>query len=169
MGVTTSSNSAATYVPIATQTASGSVATLTFSSIPNTYTDLVLVSSASSGTTGTILAQLNGDTSGTYSYTRLTGNGTSALSARGTSQTSLWLGSINSGNLNTTIVNFLNYANTTTYKTCLVRNNDTSVATYGVVNLWQSTSAISSITLFTNNSTNFTSSSTFTLYGILAA
>ena len=43
MGVTTSSNSAATYEPIATTTLGSAASTITFSSISGSYTDLILV------------------------------------------------------------------------------------------------------------------------------
>ena len=63
----------------------------------------------------------------------------------------------------------MNYANTTTYKTTLVRHNNVSQTVSAVVNLWRSTSAITSITLSNESATNFDVGATFTLYGILKA
>jgi hypothetical protein len=64
----------------------------------------------------------------------------------------------------------MNYANTTTYKTVLARSNVTDFRVAAIVGLWRSTSAINTIQLRSDNSSyNFTTGSTFTLYGISAA
>ena len=78
----------ATYEPIATNTLGSAAANVTFSSIPATYTDLVIVYQALAATGNPdMTAQFNGDTGSNYSATRLSGNGTAASSARYTSQT----------------------------------------------------------------------------------
>lgn len=159
---------AITYEPIATTTTSGSASTLTFSSIAGTYTDIVIIGqgSASSGTG--INLRLNGDTASNYSNTILYGDGSSAASLRQSSVTS-----INFGYFSTGVSDFngsvMNYSNATTYKTTLSRRNSSAVATSAVVGLYRSTSAITSITLFTDAGVTFTNGSTFTLYGIKAA
>jgi hypothetical protein len=157
-----------TYEPIATTTTSGSATTVTFSSIAGTYTDLVIIGqgSASSGTG--VNLRLNGDTASNYSNTILYGDGSSAASLRQTSVTS-----INFGYFSTGVSDFngsiMNYANTTTNKTTLSRRNSAAVATSAVVGLYRSTSAITSVTLFTDGAITFTNGTTFTLYGIKAA
>jgi hypothetical protein len=65
-------------------------------------------------------------------------------------------------------MHLLNYSNTTTFKTLLVRFDNSSTETSLRVGLYRSTSAISTILVETDSST-FTSGSTFTLYGIKAA
>ena len=163
-----------TYEPIATTTLTAGTATVTFSSIPATYTDVVAVVHAiSDGTFANFNVRVNGDTGSNYSRTRLSGNGTSATSARATSQTSFFLADV-SGISNTGrsfyIVNFMNYANTTTYKSVLNRTNTVNGnAGDGVelhAQLWRSTSAINEISFLVSD---FASGSTFTLYGIKAA
>ena len=70
-----------TYTPIATQTLGSSAASVTFSSIPGTYTDLMLISFAqgqASGGDNRLVLQFNGDTATNYSSTYLIGNGTTA-------------------------------------------------------------------------------------------
>jgi hypothetical protein len=68
---------AATYEPIETQTLGSAAASVTFSSITGSYTDLILVSSISTTHTATtsLVIQLNGDTATNYSNTRLLGDG----------------------------------------------------------------------------------------------
>lgn len=159
----------ATYTPIATYTSVGSAATYTFSSIPSTYTDLIIIISlptAASGA-GALSCQINGDTASNYSQTYLSGDGTSAISGRRTSQTYMRLTNYTDTATyggNNLILQFMNYSNTTTYKTMLERANTAQAATEATVNLWRSTAAINSVSIY--QSVNFPSGSTFTLYGI---
>ena len=155
-----------TYVAIAEQTLGSAAASVTFSSISGAYTDLVLVYNgyASSGTANARFL-INGDTGSNYSYTTLEGSGSAAGSARGTSQTSGYLWQTSLGN-QTGILQLLNYSNTTTYKTTLSRGGNPASYLAADVNLWRSTSAITSITI---QGTTYQTGSTFTLYGIAAA
>jgi hypothetical protein len=161
-----------TYFPIATATGTGSSGTITFSSISGSYTDLVLVANGkiSSGTSN-LQVQFNGDTSSLYSTTILYGDGTSAVSARnsGTTTYVCFAGYWNATDIATTIINLQNYSNTTTYKTLITRNGAVTYGTEAMVGLWRSTAAITSLTLQASGANNFTTASTFTLYGIAAA
>jgi len=72
---------ASTYEPIATTTLAAAAASYTFSSIPATYTDLVLISSCQvTNNNDAVRMQLNSDTAANYSNTQLAGNGTTAVS-----------------------------------------------------------------------------------------
>ena len=163
-----------TYEAIATNTLGSAAASVTFSSISGTYTDLVLVfNGAASGTVDLLMRVGNGsvDTGSNYSATYLYGSGSVAGSYRYTTQTSLYLDY--SAALTTTfesvyLMNLMNYANTTTYKTILVRPNTPSRYVEAGVGLWRSTSAINTIELRPTSGT-FATGSTFTLYGIKAA
>lgn len=67
-------------------------------------------------------------------------------------------------------MNFQNYSNTTTFKTMIGRNGAAAFDVEASVQLWRSTSAINTLQLFAGQGgINFTSGSTFTLYGITAA
>jgi hypothetical protein len=146
-------------------------ATVTFSSISGTYTDLVLVANAGqvTGNNG-FRFQVNSDTATNYSYTYLQGNGTAATSSRATSSTSGESETtMNTALTGTFILQFMNYSNTTTFKTILVRGAEATQKTDATVNLWRSTSAITGITLFPGGAQSFITGSTFTLYGIKAA
>jgi len=161
----------ATYEPIATTTASGSTTSVTFSSIPGTYTDIIVIcnnQNASNGDNG-LQMRFNSDTGSNYSTTYIYGDGSSAVSGRQTSTTGAQFGRVASANITTSIGQIQNYSNSTTYKTVLGRGNNSSALVWGSVSLWRNTSAITSITIFNEASATISSGSTFTLYGILAA
>ena len=159
----------ATYVPIATQVLGSDASSVTFSSIPATYTDLVLVFSARavSGGPFSVTARINGDTAN-YSDTYLTGDGTTATSARTTGESSLNPFNISSGAFGTYSFFLMNYSNTTTFKTLLGRAGSANYRTSAFVELWRSTAAITTF-LVSVAGGNFITGSTFTLYGIKAA
>ena len=155
-----------TYEPIATQTVTGSsTATITFSSIPQTYTDLVLVSNGGLANNGGYGLRYNNDTSSVYSRTFLKGDGSSATSGRSSNED--FVPSTAGGANQTNIWQLQNYSNTTTFKTALSRGNGASSDVIAFVLLWRSTAAINRIDA-TSNST-FTAGTTFTLYGIANA
>jgi hypothetical protein len=161
---------AKTYEPIATQTLGSSAATVTFSSIPATYTDLVIVSSAlSAGSTETVMLRFNGDSGTNYSFTYLIGTGSSAISGRASSVSFAVGGSAIATDAGTNLIQIMNYSNSTTYKTIIDRRGGGNYYTFADVSLWRSTAAITSLTLQPENSQSFASGSVFTLYGIKSA
>jgi hypothetical protein len=158
----------ATYFPIATTTLGSAQASVTFSSISGAYTDLVLIINGgnASGNYATAF-RFNGDTGSNYSVTRLYGNGTTATSDRGASQSFIYLLAAGQNNLNgVQIINIQNYSNSTTYKTTISRSNTAGNTVGAEVGLWRSTAAITSIVLAPEFSVNWLSGTTFTLYGI---
>jgi hypothetical protein len=166
-----------TYEKIATTTVSGSSTdVVTFSSISGSYTDLVLVINYAVSNTGNLVMRFNSDTGANYSDTELYGDGSTAGSQRRTSGTFIDIEralASNSSVINqNAIVNIQNYSNTTTYKTALIRSNETSGSYPGVdalAGLWRSTSAITSVSIITRQSGQYLlAGSTFTLYGIKA-
>lgn len=162
---------ASTYTPIATTTLSSTTSTYTFSSIPATYTDLVLIvtGTLASGTgTASLDFRVNGDTGTNYSDTHLDGS-SSATSDRDTNFNWMNLGLCNSSTVCVNVLQVFNYANTTTYKTFLCRGNHPASYVRASVGLWRSTSAINSITVGNNGAISLASGMTLTLYGIKAA
>ena len=158
-----------TYVALATQTLT-SAGTVTFSSIPSTYTDLIMVVNAAVATGATNLdIRINSDTGTNYSYTTISGSGTAIVSSRGTNLTFMRLdydGYLTTSLTQCAVVHFMNYANTTTFKTVLSRCNNASNGVSSNVTLWRSTAAINTISTFTGN---LAIGSTLSLYGIAAA
>jgi len=161
-----------TYEPIATTTLGSTATTVSFTSIPGTYTDLVLVTSIKAATTNTNQwMRFNSDSGTNYSSTNLYGTGSSALSTIQSSQDKI--NSVLSGFLTTTenslgIYNIMNYSNTTTFKAMSSRFNNSGVVAQTEISLYRSTSAITSIEIFTTPD-SFAVGSTLTLYGIKAA
>ena len=163
-----------TYTTIATTTLGSNVASYTLSSIPSTYTDLILVIDGQVSSSVTTIYQLNGDTATNYSSTEIFGDATAASSFRSTNAVGIVLMGIgaqtSSGSQWNSILNFQNYANTTTYKTVLNRTSAAGTGVNATVGLWRSTSAINSIKVSGfAGAGGFTAGTTFTLYGILAA
>jgi hypothetical protein len=165
-----------TYDKIATYTAPSAISSYTFSSIPSTYTDLVLITSAlgqsGGGAEYTEQLQFNGDTSsGLYSETILRGDGSSATSGRHSNQNQIYLSVL--GSLSTTVprinvINIQNYANSSVYKTTVSREAQANAGVEATVGLWRNTNAITSVR-YSLQAGNIATGSTFTLYGIKAA
>jgi hypothetical protein len=165
----------ATYEKIATNTVASVTTTISFSSIPATYTDLVLVySSRSQGGFDfqNSSIRFNGDTGSNYFYTQMQGNGSIANALSQINLTSIPsgadIGTTQSGIWSVNIVTIQNYSNSTTYKTLITRVNAPSSFTMARVGLWSSTAAINSITVLRDDSNGFSVGSIFTLYGIKA-
>jgi hypothetical protein len=167
-----------TYTELLRTTIGTNTTVVTLSSIPQGYTDLrlVIVPASSSGTNG-IRMRINSDSTSAYSATYLTGNGTSAVSARETSVANMTLGWFTgiSTTLGTTMweLDFLNYSNTTTNKTVLFKTRIASQAAESSVGLWRNTAAITSLSFnisqFGSSTGDFIPGSTFSLYGIANA
>jgi hypothetical protein len=165
-----------TYTPIASVTLSSAQSSVTFSGIPQTYTDLVLVANGRTSADGIYVnLRLNNDTSNTLSATRLLGNGSSASSSRATAQSLLTLTpntAWDTTNPGTIIVQIQNYSNTTTNKTMLVRGNIERPGVGGevsaIVGMWASTAAVNRVDFSTGSST-FLAGTTFNLYGVANA
>ncbi len=157
-----------TYTPIATTTLGSDTATVSFSSISGSYTDLIMVVGGGLASQGAMQIRFNSDTGSNYSVTRLYGDGSTATSDRFTSQTSLDLGFLQGNLNNNSIIHVMNYSNSTTYKTVLNRWN-TPAYTTAVVGLWRSTSAINALSIYNSTGINLKSGSTFTLYGVKSA
>jgi hypothetical protein len=160
---------AATYTPIASITVGTATNSVTFSSIPQTYTDLVVVSQMQL-TTGSqlIFLRFNSDGGTNYSVTRIYGDGSSATSDRYTSQSGIDSSYVSNTARTIANINIQNYSNSTTNKSVLGRWNSSSFTTL-LAGLWRNTNAITSVTLTANGSDTFIAGSTFNLYGILGA
>jgi hypothetical protein len=162
-----------TYTPIATTTVSTPALNVTFSSISPAYTDLILVCSYSrSGGGNNIGLRLNGDTGSNYSETYIEGDGSTAVSGRNSNDSNMRVAFVGAGTTtsqSTLILHFMNYSNSTTYKTVLSRYNETTSNVGSAVGLWRSTSAINSIEIGRSATVNWAAGSVLTLYGIKAA
>jgi hypothetical protein len=155
----------------------GGSSSISFSSIPSTYTHLQIrgisrSTYAGSGDGNSI--QLNGDSGNNYAYHLLIGNGSAASAGANTSYSSMYIGDTTgststAGMFGTFIVDLLDYTNTNKYKTIRTLNgNDQngSGSVRFVSGLWQNTAAVSSLTINSFNSAGFAQYSQFALYGV---
>jgi len=168
-----------TFVKIASVTVgSGGAANISFTSIPSTYTDLCVklsLRTTAAGVTDTPIMRFNGATNNTnLSTIRLMGNGSSASSSNpgaglyltrcpGSGATSSTFGNID--------VYIPNYAGSTTKSVSIDQVSESNTTTVdGVTSLmaglWANTSAITGITVLSDNANDFVQYSTATLYGI---
>jgi hypothetical protein len=161
-----------TYEPIATQTLGSNATTVTFSSIPGTYTDLVLISVFGATVGMDIRIRFNGDTGNNYGTTRMFTNSNNSSVFSGSARSISGIQPRTSANQPTTVTtilrqNIMNYANTNVNKTVIGRY-DYQSQIEAHVGTWLNTSAITSISLVADNQ-QWTTGSVFTLYGIKAA
>jgi hypothetical protein len=175
--------STTSFESIATATGTGSSGTITFSSIPATYTHLQLrwiaQSNRATYADDDFNIRFNSDASSNYAWHTMWGNGASTFAGASASQTLITCrngsgSTAISYTMGVGILDILDYANTNKYKTTRFLGGDDvngTVAGYGgnavlASGLWQSTSAISSISITNGSATNWTSLTSISLYGI---
>lgn len=167
----------ATFDYIAKASPSG-VAAFQFTSIPQNYTDLVILASARVTSASDITAmQANGNNSN-YSSVYYEGSGNTI--GTGTAEISYRMGYINGTNhanmWSADIIHIFNYSNSNVYKTVISENRYPATKgstqpfmTQFKAGLWKNTAAITSLTIGTANGGSYASGSTYTLYGIRKA
>jgi hypothetical protein len=157
-----------TYDLIASTVLGSDTATVTFSSIPATYRDLILVFDGATTFDGTGILQLvlNSDTGDNYKYVEMSGSGSSADSGAG-SNNQANIGSTSNTSRNLSVVQIMDYSATDKHKTILIRSDNSALNTRAKAIRWVSTSAINTIVAQTN-ATSFVSGSSFYLYGIVS-
>ena len=167
-----------TYTLISSNVLSSSAASVTFSAIPSTYTDLVLRASVRGDGTGyqsPFRLKINADTGTNYSRTRLYGIGSSAVTNRATDEadnidTAFFNQSTSTSNTFSNIEVYVpNYLSTVAKPISgngALENDSTTdwIRSVHAV-LYRGTSAITSLEFFTNSG-SFVSGSSFYLYGI---
>ena len=162
---------AKTYSVIQTITLTSTASSITFSNIPQNYTDLKLVFSCRSNgsTTATAgIAAFNGSTSN-FTTRYIYGTGATTVSTTGSNE----IGSMPAANFTTSafsntevvISNYTTSNNKSYFVNTATENNATEAYNYMFAGLWSSSAAITSIT-YSPSTGSFISGSTFTLYGI---
>jgi hypothetical protein len=168
----------ATYTLISSNVLTSSAASVTFSAIPATFTDLVLRGSIRTDfpdPTDAMLLRFNGDSSSLYSVTSLRGSGAAVVSNRQSSATSISDIIVNADTATSNtfsvaefyIPSYIVSQNKPSSIFYAQERNATSPVFIGAqAALYRSTTAISSLTLTPRDGTNFLSGSSFYLYGI---
>jgi hypothetical protein len=170
------------YDSIATTTLSTATASVTFSSIPSTYTHLQvrLFGRSNRATVASgdwVQFQFNSDTAANYSGHGMVGDGSSASASANanssTMETVRFAGAASIANgFGAIIVDVLDYTNTSKYKTlrALGGYDDNGAGIVGIYSgSWRNTNAITSITITPGGGTTFNQYSSFALYGIKGA
>jgi hypothetical protein len=164
-----------TYVKIGSTVTvgAGGAATITFSSIPSTYTDLKVVCSTRTdrATVADFVSIKFNNLTTNLSDRYIDGNGTGVSSS---TYTQIWARTVSALSTSNTFGNaefyIPNYNSSTTYKSVSVdgvgENNATEAYSSLTAGLWSSNSAITQIDLYSGNGANFVQYSTATLYGI---
>jgi hypothetical protein len=173
-----SSSTRGAVVPIASSIASG-VNTVTFNNIPQNFRDLYLVSYISAAGNTTFSYRINSDSSALYNYTMLIGRPdasavTSTVSIGETLANASGYYNIIAKNNTFTVVkaHFPNYANTTDFKSILQTYGQNYIVTDSASetgltsNIYRSTNAVTSLTVFNRDGANWNAGTSISLYGV---
>ena len=177
-----------TYEPIDHQVLASNTSTVTFSSIPQTYTDLVIIAYGSTaGTAGSVCLRVGNNTVDTNSnYSATWGYGTSQRTpsvapvhtssrSNGTNLWGLagWSVALASTATFSAEMHIFNYSSTTNYKAAIGHEVSFDTTTAGFIEnysaSWKNNSAINIITIFNNGGGTLAAGSAFSLYGIKVA
>ena len=169
----------ANYIPISTVTVgSGGAASISFTGIPQTYTDLIAVFSIRTNNNASydnLQVTFNNDTGANYSRRWLRGDGTTADSYSGTANNYSYASNSLTGSTATAntfgnsslyIPNYTGSTQKSHSFDVVAENNATTGYNALGANLWTGTTPITSITFTPNSGTLFSQYSTATLYGI---
>jgi hypothetical protein len=171
---------ATTYQLISSNVFSSSATSITFSSIPSTYTDLLIKCTTRTDQPGMIdllICTFNGSSAGNYAYTAIRSTSGSVDAVKGNSQTYLRLGYIDGANSTanafaSTEFYIPSYALTQPKQvrsSSVSETNGTNTADSYITpynGLWTLTNPITSVTISPINGPNFVANSSFYLYGI---
>jgi hypothetical protein len=158
------------YESIASASGTGSSATITFSSIPSTYTSLqIRINGRSDALVDTTYIQVQYNATAMTAGHYLRGDGSTVTAGAVNVPMYIAGGNTTANIMGVGIINFQDYSSTSKYNTVgaitgAERNGEAS-RIYSNSGVWASNSAITSIS-FTAPSSNFTTSTIFSLYGI---
>lgn len=166
-----------TYTIISSNVLSSSAASVTFSAIPATYTDLVVRWSGRTDTaaaTPAVYLQFNGDTGTNYSYVAVESTGSASSSFLAGTNAFVHIGresgstaTANTFGLGEVYIPYYTVSQNKPVSAMGMGENNTTAAIMDATSgLWRNTAAITSVTLYPAASGNFVSGSSFYLYGI---
>jgi hypothetical protein len=151
------------YVALATVTLGSAASTVTFSSIPATFKDLIVIvnGTTSTGINGSVY--FNSDTTAAnYPYVRMWGDGSSPASSSGNN---IWYDM--QTNRTMLRIQIMDYSATDKHKTSLSRWDTAQNLTGATAVRWANTNAINTLQFKdTNNAATFSVGTTFSLYGV---
>jgi hypothetical protein len=158
-----------TYTPLATVTLASATSSVTFSSIPATYRDLILIinGKATAGGSGARMT-VNSDTGNNYNAVRMYGYSSSTGSDSASNVGYLDISALNTSEGYQAVIQIMDYSATDKHKTFLYRTQESGItAVLAQAGRWANTAAITSVRAYTG-SDNWAIGSTFSLYGVIA-
>jgi hypothetical protein len=165
-----------TYTPLATVTLGSTSSLVTFSNIPATYRDLIVVTNERQNTltsSGGTYLRFNGDSGGNYSL--VYAMGVANTGATGSGQDTAFTGAMTSrftnADGNNGIAHIMDYSVTDKHKTVLSRGNQAEAVQLSIIMYgfrWRNTAAITSIACSPEVGGIYAAGSTFSLYGVIA-
>jgi hypothetical protein len=160
-----------TYIALANTTLSASASTVTFSSIPSTYRDLIVVMSIKLTAGAETKVQFN-SSAANYSMVQAAFTGSSNFSNGGGGNSWVWItpnSFTSTGEFDNCVMHIMDYSATDKHKGYVSRYDSLSTNTYSnmIAGRWSETQAISSLAIYVS-SNSFTSGSTFALYGVVS-
>jgi hypothetical protein len=161
----------ATYIALANTTLSSTATSITFSSIPANYQDLIVIMSIKLTAGAETKVQFNSSTAN-YSMAQAAFTGSSNFSNGGVGNSWAWItpnSFTSTGEFDNCIMHIMDYSTTNKHKGYVSRYNSLSTNNYSnmIAGRWSETQAISSLTIYVS-SNSFTSGSTFAIYGVAA-
>lgn len=163
----------ATYVPLAKTTLASDTATVTFSNLNNTYTDLIVVANLQvASATYFLRFRFNNDSGANYTTQYLVSESAGNSCEYVSGESSGAIARISTTMASTIVFNVMNYANTSMFKSTVARGGRGADHVAVANGLWTSTAAITSISFAAGGdwpNANLSAGTTFTIYGILAA
>lgn len=154
-----------TYIEIASTTLDTATAQVEFTSIPQDYRDLVLVTNSRNVSNTNVRFRLNNTSSTSYEFVGL-GASTSIIEGFATEATEGRLSrSGTAGDFNVSYSNFLEYSVADKDTAVVSRFSYSNEATWGEVTNYIVSEAVTSLQVFADTGT-FDADSTFTLYGV---
>jgi hypothetical protein len=151
-----------TYTPLATVTLGSSASSVTFSSIPASYRDLIIIGAGSPSAGTNVLIRVNGDSGANYSFVYMLGTGSTTISGSASGASSAFADTFTNGNFT---VQIFDYPVTDKSKTILTRSNGSTTQVNAYANRYALTDAVTSVSLTASGQT-FSTGFTFSLYGI---
>jgi hypothetical protein len=155
-----------TYIALQNTTLGSLAASVTFSSIPATFRDLVVITNVDGTAQTEMFVRLNGDN---YNTIRMQGNGSIAGSGSTTNADGARLngnGDIMTDFSFSSIIHIMDYSATNKHKTGLSRTNSSN-GVDACAFRWANTNAVTSVTVYPAAG-SFDVGSTFALYGIVS-
>ena len=157
-----------TYTQINSVTLAAASASVSFSAIPASYRDLVVIVEGNTATSGRPVMRFNADTGSNYTSVMMSAGGSPYSATISTTYIDPIPDYSVTGKFSA-IWQVMDYSTTDKHKSLLVRlNQHDALIVHASAGRWANANAITALSVLTNNGANYSSGTTFTLYGIEA-